>query len=284
MPSYVTPKKNVAFVFNCSLTSQSNTKTFQSAPTLAVGDVKVYGDGALVGNITTLPTASGKVVTVSLSASEMNFDNVSVVFSDVAGAEWCDLTVPIQTSARQIDDLSPSLNVTTIATLATQTSFTLTAGSADDDAYNGCYAVIEDATTAVQKAVVSILDYTGSTRTVTLGAAPIFTIATTDRVVIIPVNLSNTTVKLTSDGLDAILVESGISASSALTNDSGTQLTAINMRQAAALFLSTLAGVLSGVLTGTPAFKPGGKSAGNTRVSSVTSTDGRTSVTLKTPD
>lgn len=79
------------------------------------------------------------------------------------------------------------LNSTTIATLASQTSFTLTAGSADNDAYNGCVIVITDASTAVQKAVGVILDYTGSTKTVTLANDPaVFTMATTDLVDIIP--------------------------------------------------------------------------------------------------
>src|SRR3990167_3434781 len=78
------------------------------------------------------------------------------------------------------------LQRTTIATLASQTSFTLTAGSADNDAYNGCVIVIQDATTAAQKAVGVILDYTGATKTVTLLTDPaVFTIATTDIVTIL---------------------------------------------------------------------------------------------------
>lgn len=78
---------------------------------------------------------------------------------------------------------------TTIATLASQTSFTLTAGSADDDAYNNCTIVIEDASTATQKAVGVISDYTGSTKTVTLLYDPaVFTMATTDKVYILAEN------------------------------------------------------------------------------------------------
>jgi hypothetical protein len=74
---------------------------------------------------------------------------------------------------------------TTIATLANQTSFTLTAGSADDDAYNGCEILIQDAASTVQKAVGVVLDYTGSTKTVTLLADPaVFTMAATDYVAI----------------------------------------------------------------------------------------------------
>lgn len=78
------------------------------------------------------------------------------------------------------------LQATTIATLSSQTSFTLTAGSADNDAYNGCVIVIQDASTAAQKAVGVIADYTGSTKTVTLLNDPaVFTMATSDIVTIL---------------------------------------------------------------------------------------------------
>lgn len=83
---------------------------------------------------------------------------------------------------------------TTIATLATQTSFTLTAGSADDDAYNNCTIVVEDVSTSTQKAVGMVLDYTGSTKTVTLKEALAFTIATTDKVYILAENALKSTV------------------------------------------------------------------------------------------
>jgi len=78
------------------------------------------------------------------------------------------------------------LQETTIATLASQTSFTLTAGSADDNVYNGALAVITDASTSTQKAIALISDYTGATKTVTLAVDPaIFTMAVTDNIDII---------------------------------------------------------------------------------------------------
>ena len=78
---------------------------------------------------------------------------------------------------------------TTIATLASQTSFTLTAGSADDNAYLNCTIVIEDVSTATQKAVGLISAYTGATKTVTLKYDPaIFTMAATDKVYILAEN------------------------------------------------------------------------------------------------
>jgi hypothetical protein len=78
---------------------------------------------------------------------------------------------------------------TTIATLASQTSFTLISGSVDDDAYNNCTIVIEDAATATQKAIGIISGYTGATKTVTLEYDPtIFTMAPTDKVYILAEN------------------------------------------------------------------------------------------------
>lgn len=71
---------------------------------------------------------------------------------------------------------------TTVATLSTQTSFTLTSGPAEDDALNGTWAIVHDVASAVQKAIVQISDYTGSTKTVTLVAGPTFTLAATDNI------------------------------------------------------------------------------------------------------
>lgn len=109
MPSYVTPKKNTAFVTYVSLEDQANPGLFKASPTLAAGDVLVATDDGAPGNAATLPTVDAdftKRVKVSLSAGEMNGDNVTVIFSDAAGAEWYDLTLNIQTSAQQVDDLA----------------------------------------------------------------------------------------------------------------------------------------------------------------------------------
>lgn len=108
MPSYVTPKKNTEFILYVSLVSQADTKTFQSTPTLAAGDVQVSTDGGALANLGTLPVVTpgaSKLVKVTLSAAEMNGDNIQVIFSDAAGAGWCDLMVTIQTTQQQIDNL-----------------------------------------------------------------------------------------------------------------------------------------------------------------------------------
>lgn len=75
---------------------------------------------------------------------------------------------------------------TTIATLASQTSFTLTAGPADDDALNGCVVCIHDVASAVQLGFGYISDYTGASKTVTLAAGTTFTAAATDNISIFP--------------------------------------------------------------------------------------------------
>ena len=99
---------------------------------------------------------------------------------------------------------------TTIATLASQTSFTLTAGSADDDTYNDKTMIITDQVTSAQKAVVTVSDYTGSTKTITLSASPGFTIATGDYVAVIAGASSSG-----GGGLDAAGVRSAIGLASA---------------------------------------------------------------------
>lgn len=109
MATYVPAKRGAEYIFYVSLTQQADTKLFQSNPTLASGDVTISKDGGAFANLGTLPTvtpASGKSVKVTLSGTEMTADNVLVVFSDAAGAQWCDLSINIQTAARQIDDLA----------------------------------------------------------------------------------------------------------------------------------------------------------------------------------
>jgi hypothetical protein len=71
---------------------------------------------------------------------------------------------------------------TTIATLTNQTSFTLTAGPAEDDALNGLSVIVHDIASAVQCGLGIVLDYTGATKTVTLAAGVTFTAAAGDNI------------------------------------------------------------------------------------------------------
>lgn len=103
------PKKNAAHSFYVALESQGSPGLFQANPTLAAGDVKVSIDGQALTNLTTLPVvtpAGSKWVLVSLTAGEMNGDDVVVQFSDAAGAEWYDLGYPMQPQTRAPSDLA----------------------------------------------------------------------------------------------------------------------------------------------------------------------------------
>lgn len=77
------------------------------------------------------------------------------------------------------------LQTATIGTLNSQTSFTLSAGSADDSAYSKQLAIIVDQSTSTQKTVCNISAYTGATKTVTLNESPRFTVAAGDTVYVV---------------------------------------------------------------------------------------------------
>jgi hypothetical protein len=137
MPSYTPAKKNDpnGLILYVSLVDQSNTKLFKANPTLASGDCKISLDGGAFANLATLPTvtpAAGRAVKITLSQAETNADNLLIVFSDAAGAEWCDLAVNIQTSARQIDDLATPTNITAAAGITLAANAITTASIADD--------------------------------------------------------------------------------------------------------------------------------------------------------
>ncbi len=106
---------------------------------------------------------------------------------------------------------------THIAVMPIQTSFTLAVGSADDDAYVGCTAIISDLASGIQKCFGIISAYTGATKTVTLAADPgIFTMAAGDNITIIAasalsnVRTVNGTLQTANDNgadINAILVD-----------------------------------------------------------------------------
>ena len=106
MASFNPPKKNTAYRMFVGLRSQADTRLFQVNPTLASGDAKVSKDGGALSNLATLPAVIGSsaVVQIDLSSTEMNADNVTILLSDAAGGQWCDLIINLQTAALQFDD------------------------------------------------------------------------------------------------------------------------------------------------------------------------------------
>lgn len=109
MADYAVPKSGVAYIMYVELPSQANPLVFQTNPTIAAGDFKVSIDGGAFANLATLPVVTpsgGKSVKIALSSGEMTGDNIKVVASDAAGAEWCDQSWGIQTAPRGIADLA----------------------------------------------------------------------------------------------------------------------------------------------------------------------------------
>jgi len=93
------PIKGEDFEFDVCLEDYANPGFFKANPTLAAGDVQISKDNGSLANLASLPTvnpASGKIVDVALTATEMNADKVTVIFSDqTSPPEWCDFAVTI---------------------------------------------------------------------------------------------------------------------------------------------------------------------------------------------
>lgn len=114
MPSYEPPKRATEYITYVTLIDSASGQTFKVNPTLAAGDVKVSIDGGPENNIALLPAvtpAGSRRIKVLLSPAEMTGDNIGILFSDVAGAEWNDLYIHLQTTLRQIDDIPTTTQI-----------------------------------------------------------------------------------------------------------------------------------------------------------------------------
>jgi hypothetical protein len=100
---YNPPVKNQDFILYVALADAAVPGSFKSNPTLATGDFKISKDGGALTNLATDPTvtpAAGPLVKITLSATEMNADNVAVVGVDqTASKEWNDFVLSIPTTA-----------------------------------------------------------------------------------------------------------------------------------------------------------------------------------------
>lgn len=161
---------------------------------LAVTDIEIYKDGSTTqrssDNGYALVDTDGIDIDGVTGIHEFTVDlaDNSVAGFYAAGSQYRVVvssvtvdgsTVSFTAGTFEIGYPSAILN-TTIATLSSQTSFTLTAGPAEDDALNGMYCIIHDVASPVQFGRALILDYTGSTKTVTLAAGTTFTAAASD--------------------------------------------------------------------------------------------------------
>ena len=108
-------KAGESFKFRISLFDTDG--ALVAAPTLAVGDVAVIGSDGVTSNINTLPTPTSVVsgvLDVTLSAAEMAGsagDRVTVVFEDQVDDEWGPVSVDIELTGQDVDDLATQASV-----------------------------------------------------------------------------------------------------------------------------------------------------------------------------
>lgn len=112
---------------------------------------------------------------------------VTAAFTEIKGAGWSSSTDTLEKIRDAIDPVLVLVS-TTIDAVTSQTVFTLTTGSSDNDAYNNAIAIITDQSTSLQKAFVRVLDYVGSTKALTLATSPQFTIAAGDSIAIVAIH------------------------------------------------------------------------------------------------
>jgi hypothetical protein len=158
----------------------------------AAADILIYKDG----NVTERASTAGYTATTTFDTITGINEAVIVLSDDTtadffkAGSNYVVVISPVTIDAQTVAFVAATFTIgypnavlnTSIATLASQTSFTLTDGPAENDALNGMWAIVHDKASAVQLTWVQILDYTGATKTVTLAATPpaTFTIAAID--------------------------------------------------------------------------------------------------------
>lgn len=100
---YNPPVKGQDFIVRIALPDAAIANAFKASPTIAAGDFKVDIDGAGLNNLGTLPAvdpAGSALVKITLSASEMNGDVITLVGIDqTATKEWADFVLCIPTTS-----------------------------------------------------------------------------------------------------------------------------------------------------------------------------------------
>lgn len=95
-----TRKYNTAGIIDGIVLVTAGGTDYKLAPTLAEGDVKISKDGATFTNLATLPVvtpAGGSAIRLSLGSGELATRRAVIQFVDVAGAEWEDQEVIVET-------------------------------------------------------------------------------------------------------------------------------------------------------------------------------------------
>jgi hypothetical protein len=172
-----------------------------TASDLAVADIQIYKDGSMTQRASTSGYALLDTDGIDLD-SMTGIHGISIDLSDnttanffQSGSRYFVVIGPITVDAVTVNVIAGQFHIgymeaicnATIATLASQTSFTLSKGSADNNAYVGCTVVIDKMGSSYSSCTGVITGYVGATKTVTLGYDPaIFTIAQYDNISILP--------------------------------------------------------------------------------------------------
>lgn len=146
------PVKNAAFTFRIVLFAQSDNQ-IKTTPTIAAGDFKVSTDGGALANPGTLPSespASSGQVLITLTADEMNGDEIVVRWIDASGDEWHSGAAVLHTiaSGQQFDQLATA---TALAAGVTVASNGITAASIASNAITSA----KIATSAISNAKIA---------------------------------------------------------------------------------------------------------------------------------
>lgn len=100
---YNPPVKNEDFIIGVGVADATNSTDLKTNPTIAAGDWQVSKDFGAFANLTTLPTVSpagSQQIKITLSATEMNADVVTIRGVDqTADKEWADFILAIPTTA-----------------------------------------------------------------------------------------------------------------------------------------------------------------------------------------
>ncbi len=94
------PKRGVAYIEYITLVDTLDPSKFKVNPTIAAGDFQISKDGGAFVNLATLPVvtpAGSRTVKLSLSATEMDANNIIVQAIDVAGDEWGEVIISYNT-------------------------------------------------------------------------------------------------------------------------------------------------------------------------------------------
>lgn len=151
----------------------------------AVGDILVYKDGSTTERASTTGYTATTTFDSLTGLNEIVIDLSSDATGDFfkSGSNYTVAVSPVTADGQTMTFWAATFTIgypdailnTSIATLASQTSFTLTTGPAEDSALKGLWCLVHSKASAIQVSWAIVSAYTGSTKTVTLAALPALT-------------------------------------------------------------------------------------------------------------